>query len=430
MNATLHEVLQNANALEILIRILEEHTSGPQSAVRGYDNIRNTLFDKPFQEIANNVFQTCYNLCRLNKSRQEEAAQAGIIPCLKRVISSSSPLKQFALPILCDLASAGKSCRTLLWQHDGLGVYLGLLSDPYFQVGALEAVLSWLQDEPARVEDELVKPAGLEALVACFVGSKANSFENLLDPFLKMVRLSTPITLGIARFSAFFKRITERLGDSASTGDGKAKAVVRLNLLKLLRSICEVHPNRSVLVEKYGLLGVVERLSKTGGDGAVLVKELAREMIPVLKPALRPVASSSSSGKTSPAEAMLAPRQLGEGRKPKSRGSQGGSLDFAANVSKNTTPQQKLAPKRLRRSSSDASKTPLTSPAMRHLPSKSIGETGATGTNVKARGLVPVRSSLGTSGLGVGLSRQRLGEIQPWQSNASRADISSDSQWS
>jgi len=33
MNATLHEVLQNANALEILIRILEEHTSGPQSAV-------------------------------------------------------------------------------------------------------------------------------------------------------------------------------------------------------------------------------------------------------------------------------------------------------------------------------------------------------------------------------------------------------------
>ena len=33
MNATLHEVLQNANALEILIRILDEHTSGPHSTV-------------------------------------------------------------------------------------------------------------------------------------------------------------------------------------------------------------------------------------------------------------------------------------------------------------------------------------------------------------------------------------------------------------
>ena len=34
MNATLLEVLQNANALEILIRILEEQSSGPHSTVR------------------------------------------------------------------------------------------------------------------------------------------------------------------------------------------------------------------------------------------------------------------------------------------------------------------------------------------------------------------------------------------------------------
>ena len=33
MNATLLEVLQNANALEILIRILEEQSAGPHSTV-------------------------------------------------------------------------------------------------------------------------------------------------------------------------------------------------------------------------------------------------------------------------------------------------------------------------------------------------------------------------------------------------------------
>lgn len=86
---------------------------------------------------------TCYNLCRLNKSRQEEAAQAGLIPALRRVIDTSSPLRQFALPILCDLAGAGKSCRTLLRQNGGLSLYLRLLDDPYFQVSALEAVLVW-----------------------------------------------------------------------------------------------------------------------------------------------------------------------------------------------------------------------------------------------------------------------------------------------
>lgn len=251
--------------------------------------------------MANHIFQTCYNLCRLNKSRQEEAAQAGIIPCLKRVIETSSPLKQFALPILCDLASAGKSCRVLLWQQDGFSLYLKLLEDPYFQVSALEAVLSWLQDETARLEDELMKPAALDVLLKCFISAKANSFENLLDPFLKICRISTRITIGIAK-SQFFKRVIDRLAHS--------KAVVRLNLLRILRTVCDVHPNRTVLVERYGLHEIVAKLSKD--DGAVLVRELAREILPVLAPALKPSSRISglkgSGGPDTPKSSFIAPR--------------------------------------------------------------------------------------------------------------------------
>ncbi|KAJ7211039.1 hypothetical protein B0H12DRAFT_389215 [Mycena haematopus] len=308
MNATLLEVLQNANAIEILVRILEEQSSGPHAT-----------------EMANHIFQTCYNLCRLNKSRQEEAAQAGIIPCLKRVIETRSPLKQFALPILCDLTSAGKSCRTLLWQHDGLAMYLKLLEDPYFQVSALESILSWLQDETARVEDELTKPPSVAALLKCFVTAKANSFENLLDPFLKITRLSSPLTIAISRSPPFFKRIVERLAPAGGNGHSKEKAVVRLNLLRVLRTVCEVHPNRAMLVERYGLLGVVEGLSRGGGDGAVLVRELAREIVPVLKPGLKPATAARGGGghqatrstpgeegqqAESPRVAALAPKKL------------------------------------------------------------------------------------------------------------------------
>lgn len=54
-----------------------------------------------------------FNLCRLSKIRQEEAAVAGAIPILQRVVQGSSPLKQFALPILCDFAHASKTCRRL-----------------------------------------------------------------------------------------------------------------------------------------------------------------------------------------------------------------------------------------------------------------------------------------------------------------------------
>ncbi|KIJ54808.1 hypothetical protein M422DRAFT_240892 [Sphaerobolus stellatus SS14] len=269
MNATLLDVLQNANAIEILVKILDEQSGGLHGT-----------------EVSNHVFQTCYNLCRLNKSRQEEAAQAGIIPSLKRIIETSSPLKQFALPILCDLASAGKSCRALLWKHDGLSMYLKLLQDPYFQVSALEAILSWLQDETARVEDVLVQSSALQTLLKAFVSAKANSFENLLDPFLKICRISPTIGLGIAK-AEFFRRIIDRLSHS--------KAVVRLNLLRILRAVCDVHPDRSSLVERYNIFEIVQKLSRE--DGAVLVRELAREMLPVLAPptSLRAAATPKSN---------------------------------------------------------------------------------------------------------------------------------------
>lgn len=155
-----------------------------------------------------------------------------------------------------------------------------------------------LQDETARLEDELMKPEALEALLKCFVSAKANSFENLLDPFLKICRISTRITIGIAK-SQFFKRVIDRLAHS--------KAVVRLNLLRILRTVCDVHPNRAMLVERYGLLEIVAKLSKE--DGAVLVRELAREILPTLAPALKPTSKPSLKGPDTPRNIAPKPRR-------------------------------------------------------------------------------------------------------------------------
>ncbi|KAI0049407.1 hypothetical protein FA95DRAFT_872344 [Auriscalpium vulgare] len=329
MNSTLHETLQNANAIEILTKILDEQSSGPHST-----------------EMANHIFQTCYALCRLNKGRQEEAAQAGIIPSLMRVIESSSPLKQFALPILCDLASAGKSCRNLLWQHDGLPMYVKLLTDPYFQVSALESILAWFQEEESRVEDELVKPQSIDALLKCFVSAKAGSFENLLDPFLKICRISTAITISVAK-AQFFRRVIEKLGNS--------KAVVKLNLLRILRTVCDVHPNRAILVERYGIYELVVKLKKE--DGAVLVRELAKEIEPTLAPALKPALTKSNlKGLDTPKSSiapkkrmrrtasdtsgMLTPPPLLGGSS--SRGPLGGPSGSSANKSRVLPPRQTL----------------------------------------------------------------------------------------
>ncbi|KAJ9476452.1 Cell division control protein 15 [Pseudozyma hubeiensis] len=253
MSPTILDEMQNANTIEILTNILSQHHGGPHGT-----------------EMSNQVLNTMYNLCRLSKSRQEEAAQAGIIPQLLRVARTNSPLRQFALPILCDFAHAGKATRKMFWQHKGLNFYLKLLEDPYWQVSALESILVWLQDESARVEEVLLQPAAIESLLYVFATSKANSFENLLEPFVKVCRLSSGVVAALARNTLFVKRLLERLSHP--------KAVVRLNLLRITKMVCDLKgDSHSPLVEQLKVYDVVEKLSSK--DTAVLVKELARDIL-------------------------------------------------------------------------------------------------------------------------------------------------------
>ncbi|WWC62426.1 uncharacterized protein I303_105022 [Kwoniella dejecticola CBS 10117] len=247
------EVLQNANGLEILVGILSRNMKGTYAS-----------------EIGSNLFQTIYSMTRLSKSRQEEAASSGIIPLLKKVVQSGSQLTQFALPLLCDLASAGKGSRRLLWRYDGMNLYLDLLSHPYWQVSALDAILTWMQDETARVEDVLLEQTASDKLVGCFVKASGVSFEGILDPFIKILRLSTSLTSSISH-PEFYTRLSETLEKSN-------KAVVKLNLLRLTRVVCDHHPDRAGLVSRFGLMEIIEKLSKQ--DSAVLVRELAKEVLP------------------------------------------------------------------------------------------------------------------------------------------------------
>ncbi|KAE8255600.1 hypothetical protein A4X13_0g2984 [Tilletia indica] len=254
MSPAVLDDLQQCNTIDFLTNILAKH----------YDGEHGT-------EVANQVLNSMYNLCRLNKSRQEEAAQSGIIPLFLRVARTGSPLKQFALPILCDFAHAGKATRKMFWQHNGLGFYLELLSDPYWQVSALESIHVWMQDETARVEDVLLQEESFEALLQLFSTAKTNAFENLLEAFYKIMRLSEGVTLAIGKSPGFFNRLIERLS--------QINAVARVSLLRIAKLVCDVHPDRDrqSLIERHGLYEIVNELSRT--DPAVLVRKLAVEVL-------------------------------------------------------------------------------------------------------------------------------------------------------
>lgn len=231
----------------------------------------------------------------------------------------------------------------------------------------------------ARVEDVLTKPSSIDILLKCFATAKANSFENLLDPLLKIVRFSTNIAVGLAK-PGFFQRLTDRLTHN--------KAVVRLNLLKLLRAICDVHPDRASLVERFGLYGVVERLSRT--DGAVLVRELAREIVPILLP---------GGGRAS--------KTIFDLENGKSNRSAGALLDSLDEIAKGRRPVKPIEPifpprRKVRRAASEVSTSPLIQPlsasAVESSPSGSISSLADTGTAKKVR---PIQRRSVNIGLGL-----------------------------
>jgi hypothetical protein len=64
---------------------------------------------------------------------------------------------------------------------------------------------------------------------------------------------------------AFFKRVVEGLGR-------KAKPGTKLHLLRIIRVVCDNHPERANLVQRFGLSTVVEQLGRQ--DDAVLVREV------------------------------------------------------------------------------------------------------------------------------------------------------------
>lgn len=125
-----------------------------------------------------------------------------------------------------------------------------------------------LQEETARVEDVLLEDSSVDQIISCFVKAKAASFENLLEPFLKILRVSSALAVKISK-PHFFRRLVDRLGKTS-------KAVVRLNLLKITRVVIDAHPDPASYIQRFGIFEIVNRLARQ--DGAVLVRELAKEL--------------------------------------------------------------------------------------------------------------------------------------------------------
>ena len=129
-----------------------------------------------------------------------------------------------------------------------------------------------LQEETAKVEENLLNdaqynPSFTDAIVKCLTISKANAFENLLEPLQKLLRLSPAIASTLAR-PDLFTRIGLKLHHN--------KAAVRLNLLRIVSSICDSSEEQGGLLAQYDLLDAIRELED---DPAILVRDMAGKLV-------------------------------------------------------------------------------------------------------------------------------------------------------
>ncbi|CAI5725566.1 unnamed protein product [Hyaloperonospora brassicae] len=252
--------LDRAGAIPTLVRLLNEQVvEGP------------SISDVKQKEVENVVLQSMFYLCRINRNRQTRAAQAGVIPSLIKVVRNSSPLKQFALPILCDLAHSSSTARTHLWEYDSVTLFLALLEDKYWQVDAIKSISVWLVHDAVKMENVLLVSENLTKLMTCFHDAANTEFENLLEPLLEMMSRSVKLNRALGRNGVFVRKILKQL-------QLIPKALVRKNLLKMLKLLFESHASPAQFLVEYNLRPVVRALAQDE-NSMILVKEIASQLI-------------------------------------------------------------------------------------------------------------------------------------------------------
>ncbi|KAK8310981.1 hypothetical protein V6Z12_D02G220700 [Gossypium hirsutum] len=256
------ENLQRADAIKYLIPNLE-------------------LKDGPLvSQIHHEVLNALFNLCKINKRRQEQAAENGIIPHLMNFIISDSPLKQSALPLLCDMAHASRNSREQLRAHGGLDVYLSLLDDELWSVTALDSIAVCLahDNDNRKVEQALLKKDAVQRLVKFFQCCPEQHFVHILEPFLKIITKSSRINTTLA-VNGLTPLLISRLDHQ--------DAIARLILLKLIKAVYEHHPRPKQLIVENDLPQKLQNLIEERRDGQrsggqVLVKQMATSLLKAL----------------------------------------------------------------------------------------------------------------------------------------------------
>ena len=187
--------------------------------------------------------------------------------------------KQFAFPLMCDMAYTSDSAREELWKNDGVDFYLSVIQHARWRISALNALTVWLANDAERVEVVLTLPKNVEVLVRAFTewrdeggGNVGNSreFEQLCEAFLRLCVKSTRLALLLGRDNIFISHLVGRL---EGEGGGGSSAIARMCLLKIMGKIVT---NRATFME-HGVFPILQKLADD--QSQVLISEISKTLL-------------------------------------------------------------------------------------------------------------------------------------------------------
>mmetsp|Transcript_36161 Transcript_36161/g.47691 ORF Transcript_36161/g.47691 Transcript_36161/m.47691 type:complete len:1189 (+) Transcript_36161:175-3741(+) len=214
-------------------------------------------------------------LCRLKKSRQEAAAQSGIVPHLVRVINEQKSTKQFALHVVCDLAHTSPATRKKLNQSKVMDLFVSLLRVrgqqivANWQTRALECLAVWMNNESHDVELMLCNKQSIENVTWAFRTLQQDNFEKFSESLLDLLSSSDKVAKAIGQHEEFVRELIERLQ--------YPKARICTNLLKILKILYDNHRYKAKFVQLYDLDTAISKLAED--DGKVVVQNIALQLL-------------------------------------------------------------------------------------------------------------------------------------------------------
>ena len=270
-------------------------SAGVSSATSNGSNDGGSATSRPLhtKEVQNVVLHTLFNLCRVNRARQQSAAAAGIIPVLQYVINHSPVLKPLAVPLICDLAFAGPSSRQKLWEARAYDTLLGQLSTEYWSLHALNSLATWVGSSQAMC-GVLNKPRNVDSLVHVFRNSTVYQ-EAILPPLLSIVERCPDVAASLSVRPDFMAELCARIGKPGG------KAILLKHLLGLLRAVFTASADKASLLSLWTLPELVQGVRRYISDKVMLLSiadGLLREFAQVQQAASAAAAIASTSSPT------------------------------------------------------------------------------------------------------------------------------------